>query len=80
MVVDSNSYTHTAIFWGYRSLVESKKSHYIMVEAYSHLKLLPASTLNISKVFVHIHMLSMDLQMQPYTVIPTLLGSDLGVK
>ncbi len=40
---DLNSYTHTTcvIFWGSGSLVESKWYHYIMVEAASHLKLLP---------------------------------------
>ncbi len=50
-----------------------------MVEADSHLKLLPTSILNIYKVIEHIDMLSMGIQYQPYTVIPTLLGSDLGV-
>jgi hypothetical protein len=50
-----------------------------MVEADSQLKLLPASILNIYKVFEHIDMLSMGIQYQPYTVIPTLLGSDFGV-
>jgi hypothetical protein len=46
-----NSYTHTTwlIFWGSGSLVESKWCHYVMVEAYSHLKLLPVSTSYISK-------------------------------
>jgi hypothetical protein len=32
-----------------------------MVEAGSHLKLLPASTLDIYKVFEHIHMLFMGI-------------------
>jgi hypothetical protein len=32
-----------------------------MVEADSHLKLLPASTLDIYKVFEHIHMLSIGI-------------------
>jgi hypothetical protein len=50
-----------------------------MVEADSHLKLLPASILDIYKVFEHINMLSMGIQYQPYTVIPTLHGSDFGV-
>jgi hypothetical protein len=49
-----------------------------MVEAESHLKLLPPSILDIYKVFEHIDMLSMGMQCQPYTVIPTLLGSDSG--
>jgi hypothetical protein len=50
-----------------------------MVEADSHLKLLPASILDIYKVIEHIDMLSVVMQYQPYTVIPTLLGSDFGV-
>ena len=49
-----------------------------MVEADSHLKLLPTSILDIYKVFERIDMLSMGIQYQPYTVIPSLLGSDLG--
>ncbi len=51
----------------------------VMVEADSHLKLLPTSILDIYKVFEHIDMLSMCIQYQPYTVITTLLGSDFGV-
>jgi hypothetical protein len=50
-----------------------------MVEADSHLKLLPSSIYDIYKVFEHIDMLSMGIQQQPYTVIPTLLGSEFGV-
>jgi hypothetical protein len=49
-----------------------------MVDADSHLKLLPTSLLYRYKVFEHIDMLSMGIQYQPYTVIPTLLGSDFG--
>jgi hypothetical protein len=49
-----------------------------MVDAENHLKLLPASILDTYKVFEHIDMLSMGIQYQPYTVIPTLLGSDFG--
>ncbi len=49
-----------------------------MVEADGHLKLLPTSILDIYKVFEHIDVLSMGMQYQPYTVIPTLLGSDFG--
>ena len=50
-----------------------------MVEADSHLKLLPTSILDMYKVFEHIDMLSTCIQYQPYTVIPTLLlGSDFG--
>ncbi len=61
MAVASNSYTNTTWvrFWGTGSLVESKWCHYVMVEADSHLKLLPASTSYIYKVFEHIAMLSM---------------------
>ena len=49
-----------------------------MVEADSHLNLLPLFVLDIYKVFEHIAMLSMGIQYQPYTVIVTLLGSDFG--
>jgi hypothetical protein len=49
-----------------------------MVEADSHLKLLPTSILDIYKVFEHIDMLSIGIWKQPYTVIPTQLGSDFG--
>ncbi len=54
-------------------------SHFVMVEADSHLKLLPTSRLDMHKVFQHIDMLSIGIWYQPYTVIPTLLGSDFGV-
>ncbi len=50
-----------------------------MVTADSHLKLLPTSILDIYKVFEHIDMLSIGIWLQPYTVIPTLLGSEFGV-
>ena len=50
-----------------------------MVEADSHLKLLPTSILDIYKVFEHIDMLSIGIQSQPYTVLPTIIGSDVGV-
>jgi hypothetical protein len=50
-----------------------------MVEADSHLKLLSTSILDLYKVFEHIDMLSIGMQYQPYTIIPTLLGSDFGV-
>ncbi len=49
-----------------------------MVEADSHIKLLPISKLDIYKVFEHIDMLSMGIQNQPYTVIGALLCSDFG--
>ena len=47
-----------------------------MVEADSHPKLLPTFIWNIYKLIEHINMLSMGIQYQPYTIIPTLLGSD----
>jgi len=50
-----------------------------MVEAYSHLKLLPPSTFDIYKVFEHIDMLSIGIQQQLYTDLPTLPGSAFGV-
>ena len=49
-----------------------------MVEADSHLKLLPTSILDIYNVFEHIGMLPIVKEWQPYTVIPTPLGSDFG--
>jgi hypothetical protein len=49
-----------------------------MVEAYSHLKLLLPSILDMHKIFEHIDMLAIGIQYQPYIVIPTLLGSDFG--
>jgi hypothetical protein len=45
-----------------------------MVEADGHLKLLPTPILNMYKVFEHIDMLSIGIQYQSYTVIPTRLG------
>jgi hypothetical protein len=50
-----------------------------MVEADSHLKLVPISILDIYKVIERIDMLSMGIQYQPYIFIPTLLGSDFGI-
>ncbi len=50
-----------------------------MVEADSNLKLLPVSILDIYTVFEHIDMMSIGIQLQPYTVIPISLGSDFGV-
>ncbi len=50
-----------------------------MVEAGSHLKLLPTFILDIQKEFEHINMLFIGIQQQPQTVIPILLGSDVGV-
>ena len=50
-----------------------------MVEADSHLKLLPTSMVDIYKVFEHIDMLSIGIWRQPNTVTPSLLGPDIGV-
>ncbi len=57
-----HSYTHPTWlrFWGSSgsgSHVESKWCHYVMVEAASHLKLLPTSISHMYKVFEHIDML-----------------------
>ena len=49
-----------------------------MVDADSQLKLLSTSILDTPKMIKHIDMLSMGIHYQPYTVIPTLLGSDFG--
>jgi hypothetical protein len=46
-----------------------------MVEADSQIKLLPTSILDMYKVFEHIDMLSIGIQEQPYTVLPTVIGS-----
>jgi hypothetical protein len=80
IVAALHSYTHPTWLrcWGSGSLVESKWCHYVMVEADSHTKLLPTSILDIYDVFEHIDMLFMGIWYQPYTVIPTLLGSDVG--
>ena len=53
---------------------------YVMVEADSHLKLIPTSILHIYKVFEHLDMLSIGIQQQPNTVLRTLIGSDFGVR
>ncbi len=50
-----------------------------MVEADSYLKLLPTSILDIYNVFEHIDMLSIGVQQQGYTVLPTVISSDFGV-
>jgi hypothetical protein len=49
-----------------------------MVDDDSHLKLLLISILDTYKVIERIDMLSMGIQYQPHTIIPTLLGSDFG--
>jgi hypothetical protein len=50
-----------------------------MVEADSHLKLLPTSILDIYKVFEHIDMMSIGIQSELCTVLPTVIGSDFWV-
>ncbi len=76
-----HSFTHPTRlrFWGTWSLLESKWCILVMVDAESHLKLLPTSMLDTYKMIEHIDMLSMGIQYQPYTGIPTLLGSDFGI-
>ncbi len=63
MVAALHIHTHPTWlrFWGSGSLVESKWCDYVMVEADSHLKLLPSSILDIYKVFEHIDMLSIGI-------------------
>ncbi len=58
-----HSYTHPTwlIFLGAGSLVESKWCDYVMVEADSHLNLLPTSILDMHKVFEHIDVLSIGI-------------------
>ncbi len=50
-----------------------------MVEADSHLKLLPTSILDMHKVFERSDILSIGIWEQPYTVLPILLGADFRV-
>ncbi len=50
-----------------------------MVEADSHLKLFLTSILDMYKVFEHIDIIYIGIQQQPYTVLPTVIGSDFGV-
>ena len=74
MVVASNSYTHTTWlrFWGSDWVTCGViMMSFCQVEADSHLKLLPTSTLIIYKVFKHIDMLSMGICQKHQTVIPT---------
>ncbi len=70
---------YLALILGFWVTCGVKIGHYVMVEADSHLKLLPTSILDICKVFEHIDMLSIGIQHQAYTVIPTLLCSDFWV-
>ncbi len=53
-------------------------SHFVMFEAESHLKLLPTSIFDICKVIGRVDLPSIGIQLQPYTVILTLLRSDFG--
>ncbi len=50
-----------------------------MVDADSHLKLLPTSIFDAYKVIEHIDMLSMGIKYQPYTVSPPYLAQILGL-
>ena len=63
MVPVLHSYNHLTLlnFLSSGSLVELKCLHYIMVEADSHLRLLPASILDINKMFKYIDMISMGI-------------------
>ncbi len=63
MVAALHMYTHPTWlrFWSSGSLMESKWCHYVMVEADSHLKLLPTSILDIFNVFEHIDILSIGI-------------------
>jgi hypothetical protein len=58
------NYTHPTWLrvWGSGSLVESKWGQYVLVEVKSHLRLLLTSILGIYKVFEHIDMLSIGIQ------------------
>jgi len=63
MVAALHSCNHTTLLnvLSSGSLVELKCLHYIMVEADSHLRLLPASILDINKMFKYIDMISMGI-------------------
>ncbi len=71
-----NSYTQLTwlIIWGSGSLVESKWCHYVMVLADSQLKLLPASTLDMYKLFELIYMLPMCIWQYLKQLYPAYLG------
>jgi hypothetical protein len=58
-----HSYTHPTWlkFWGFGSLVKSTWCDYVMVEANSHLKLLPTSIFDLYKVIDHIDILSIGI-------------------
>jgi hypothetical protein len=78
-VVALHSHTHTSwlSFW----VLGHLWSQHVVIRSHwgwQPLKLLPSSILDIYKVLKHIHMLSMGIQYQPYTLIPSLLCSDAG--
>jgi hypothetical protein len=50
-----------------------------MVEADSHLKLLPTFIFDLYKVIDLSYVLSIGIWQQPYTVLPTVIGSYFGV-
>jgi hypothetical protein len=84
MVAALYIYTHPTWlrFWGTWVTCEVKINvimSWLWLTAISSLKLLSTSLLDIYKRFEHIDMISMGIQYQLYTVIPTLLGSDFGV-
>jgi hypothetical protein len=64
--------------WGSGSLVESNWCDYVKVEADSHLKLLPPSTLEKYKVFEHIYRLSISIQQQLTQFYTSYLSQILG--
>ncbi len=49
-----------------------------MVEADSHLKLLPISIFDLYIVFEHIDMLSIGIWYQPYIILPTYFAQIFG--
>ena len=66
-------------FGNSRSLVNCIKwCHYVMVEADIHLRLLPASSLDINKVFEPLACCLKGIWVLPYSVTPAKLTPDLG--
>jgi hypothetical protein len=61
-------------FWILGSLVEWKWSHFIIVEAHIHLRLLPTSILDIYKVFEPLVCYLRGIWMQHYIIIPATLA------
>ena len=64
-LLSSSLHSNRLRCWASASLVESKWCYYVMVEADSHLGLLPTSILHIYKVFEHIDMTSIGIHQQP---------------